>query len=40
MYIDDGIIVSKSESQCCVHRDMVVSDLERAGFILNLKNAA
>ena len=37
MYIDNGIVVSKSESQCCVHRDMVVSDLERAGFVLNLK---
>ena len=37
MYIDDGIVVSKSESQCCVHRDMAVSDLERAGFVLNLK---
>ena len=36
MYIDDGIVVSKSESQCCEHRDMVVSDLERAGFVLNV----
>ena len=36
MYIDDGIVASKSESQCCEHRDMVVSDLERAGFVLNV----
>ena len=36
MYIDDGIVVSKSESQCCERRDMVVSDLERAGFVLNV----
>ena len=36
MYVDDGTVVSKSESQCCEHRDMVVSDLERAGFVLNV----
>ena len=32
MYINDGIVASKLETQCCVQRDMVVSDLERAGF--------
>ena len=36
MYIDDGIVVSKSKSQCYEHRDMVVSDLERAGFVFNV----
>ena len=36
MYIDDGIVVSKIESECCEHRDTVVSDLERVSFFLNL----
>ena len=33
-YIDGGIVAYKSESQCCEHRDMVVSDLERADLFL------
>ena len=35
MYIDDGIITSSSKSQSIEHRDLVLDDLNRAGFVLN-----
>ena len=34
MYID--IVASTSEAQCCEHRHVVVSNLERTGFVLNV----
>ena len=36
MYIDDGIITSSSKSQSIEHRDLVLGDLNRAGFVLNM----
>ena len=36
MYIDDGIITSSSKSQSIEHWDLVLGDLNRAGFVLNV----
>ena len=38
LYIDDGIVASiaKSRVVCIQHREIVVSDLKKAGFVLNL----
>ena len=34
VYIDDGICASDSESEAVLARDLVVSDLNKAGLIL------
>ena len=36
VYIDYGIITSSSKSQSIEHRDLVLGDLNRAGFVLNM----
>ena len=36
VYIDDGICASASESEAEKAIDIVVSDLDRAGFVLNI----
>ena len=36
LYIDDGICASSSIAKCIKDRDVIVSDLERAGFVLNV----
>ena len=36
VYIDDGIYASASESEAEAARDIVVSNLDRAGFMLNV----
>ena len=36
VYIDDGIGASKTKALNEAHRDVVVSDLEHAGFVLNI----
>ena len=36
VYIDDGICASESVSQNRNHKDIVVSDLKKAGFVLNI----
>ena len=36
VYIDDGICASASESEAEGAQDIVVSDLDRAGFVLNV----
>ena len=36
VYIDDGISASASESEAEEAQDIVVSDLDRAGFVLNV----
>ena len=36
LYIDDGICASSTHSQCCQHRDVVLSDLEKAGLVLSI----
>ena len=36
VYIDDGICASASESEAEKAKDIVVSDLDRAGFVLNI----
>lgn len=35
LYIDDGICASATEPKCCEDRQIIVSDLEQAGFVLN-----
>ena len=35
VYIDDGICASDSAVECSKHRDIILSDLDNAGFILN-----
>ena len=37
LYSDDGIGASSTHSQCCQHRDVVLSDLEKAGLVLSLR---
>ena len=37
LYIDDGIGASSTNSQCCQHRDVVLSDLEKAGLVLSIR---
>ena len=39
VYIDDGIRASDSESEAVVARDLVVSDLNKAGFVLNVSKS-
>ena len=36
MYIDDGISASASESEAEEAQDIMVSDLDSAGFVLNV----
>ena len=36
VYIDDGIVPAESESQCLRHEEIVLSDLEEAGFLLSI----
>ena len=36
VYIDDGIITSSSKSQSIEHRDLVLGDLNWAGFVFNV----
>ena len=36
MYIDDGICQASSEQKCRADTSAIVSDLERAGFVLNV----
>ena len=36
VYIDDGVCASASESEAEGAQDIVVSDLDRAGFVLNV----
>ena len=36
LYIDDGICASISHSQCCQHRDVMLSDMESAGLVLSV----
>ena len=36
IYIDDGIVGSKSQEQCLKDEHFVTSDLELAGFVLNI----
>lgn len=40
VYIDDGIIVSKSEHQCLMDQKLVLSDLKQAGLVLSLNKCA
>ena len=35
-YIDDGIVLAESESQCLRHKEIVLSDLVEAGFLLSI----
>ena len=35
VYIDDGICASSSQSEAVKSRDIVISDLKNAGFVLN-----
>ena len=35
VYIDDGIVGAKSETRCLEHEEIVLLDLEEAGFILS-----
>ena len=39
VYIDDGICASNSESEAVLARDLVVSDLNKAGFVLNVSKS-
>ena len=39
VYIDDGICASDSESEAVVAQDLVVSDLNRANFVLNVSKS-
>ena len=39
VYIDDGICASKSRFQNIAHRDIMVSDLKQAGFVLNVSKS-
>jgi hypothetical protein len=36
IYIDDGIVAAKSREQCLMDQQLVTSDLDLAGFILNI----
>ena len=36
VYIDDGIVASKSQEQCRMDEQFITSDLELAGFVLNI----
>lgn len=36
LYIDDGICGAVSEEKCCADREILMSDLEQAGFVLNV----
>ena len=36
VYIDDGACATASRHKCIEHRDIVVSDLKQAGFVLNI----
>ena len=36
VYIDDGICAAGSHSKCPEHKELVVSDLGKAGFVLNI----
>ena len=36
VYIDDGICVAGSHSKCLEYKELVVSDLDKAGFVLNI----
>ena len=40
VYIDDGIIVSKSEQLCLTDQKLVLSDLKQAGLVLSLNKCA
>ena len=40
VYIDDGIIVSKTEHQCLTDQKLVLSDLKQAGLVLSLNKCA
>ena len=36
VYIDDGICAAGSHSKCLEYKELVVSDLGKAGFVLNI----
>lgn len=39
VYIDDGIVASRMEEQCLLDKEVVITDLERAGFVLNVQKS-
>ena len=39
MYINDGIVASKTEEQCLLDKEVVTTDLERAGFVFNVQKS-
>ena len=39
VYIDDGIVASKSQEQCLMDNQLVSSDLDLAGFVLNVSKS-
>ena len=39
VYINDGICAAESKDQCSAAMISIVSDLDRAGFILNAQNS-
>ena len=36
MYIDDGICAAPTAEECAALRDIVILDLDKAGFILSM----
>ena len=36
VYIDDGICAAGSHSKCLQYKELLVSDLGKAGFVLNI----